>query len=53
MMDKVFTDVNPLLKKEDWVLAIKIKENINLFNKYPKIAFRENPIEGIEDKLKK
>ena len=52
-MDKVFTDVNPLLKKEDWVLAIKIKENINLFNKYPKIAFRENPIEGIEDKLKK
>ena len=46
-MDRIFLEVNPTLKKEDWVLAIKINENINLFKKYPISAFRENPIEGI------
>ena len=51
-MDRIFMEANPSLKKEDWVLAIKLNENINLFKEYPKTAFRENPMEGIQDKLK-
>ena len=45
-MDRIFTEVNPTLQK-------KINENINLFKEYPKTAFRENPMEGIQNKLKK
>ena len=45
-------DVYPSVKKEDWVLAIKLCENIDLFNNYKKTTFIENPIDGIQDKLK-
>ena len=51
-MDRIFMKLIPSLKKEDWVLSIKLNENIYLFKEYPKIAFRENPIEGIQNKLK-
>ena len=51
-MDRIFTELLPQLKKQDWVLAIKISENLDLFQDYPKTAFKNNPIEGIQDKLK-
>ena len=51
-MDRIFNEVYPSLKKEDWVLAIKIYENINLFKEYPKTAIMDKAIEGILDKLK-
>ena len=52
MMDKIFNEVNPVVRKEDWVLAIKINDNIGLFKEYAKTAMRDNPMEGIQDKLK-
>ena len=52
MMDRIFTDLLPSLRKEDCVLAIKLNENINLFKEYPKTAFKDNPIHGIQDKIK-
>ena len=42
MMDRIFMDLLPTLRKEDWVLAIKLNENINLFKEYPKTAFKDN-----------
>ena len=51
MMDRIFMEVNPVVLKENWVLAIKINGNNDLFKIYPKNAFKDNPMEGIQDKL--
>ena len=51
-MDRIFMEVNPVLRKENWVLAIKINDNIDLFKEYPKTAMKDNPMEGIQDKIK-
>ena len=32
MMDRIFIVLIPSLLKKNWILAIKINENINLFN---------------------
>ena len=50
-MDKIFLEVNPVISKENWVLAIKINDNLDLFKEYPKTAMKHNPMDGIQDKL--
>lgn len=53
MMDRIFKEILPTIKKEDWVLIIKINENVDLFNTYPTTILRDNSMEGILIKINK